>query len=81
MTVEDIPANSAIKGVRVTKVEPAARLPQRALQPGDIITEAGGKLVASKADYDGVMSQADMQRGIMLMINRNGQPTYSILKF
>lgn len=81
VTVEDIPTNSALKGVRVTEVQPGSPAAAAGLQPGDIITEAGGKLVANKAEYDAIISQVDVQRGVMLMVNRNGQTTYSILKF
>lgn len=81
VTVEDIPANSAIKGVRVTEVAPDGAAAAAGLLPGDIITEAGGKPVTGKKDYDEVMKQMDPQRGVMLMVNRDGQQTFSILKF
>lgn len=81
VTVEDIPANSALKGVRVTEVKPGSAAAVAGLVPGDIITEAAGRPISGKSDYDAIMSQVDMQRGVMLMVNRNGQSTYSILKF
>ena len=81
VTVEDIPGNSSVKGVRVTEVAPESAAAAAGLQAGDIITEAGGKAVTGKKDYDEIMGQVDPQRGVMLMVNRDGQQTFSILKF
>ena len=47
---------------------------------GDVITDLAGKPLKGKADFDTAMAGADLKRGIMLLINRDGQRTFAILK-
>ncbi len=50
------------------------------LLPGDIITEAAGKAVHSASDLATILGQADMSRGVMMMVERRNQQTFVILK-
>ncbi len=50
------------------------------LLPGDIITEAAGKAVHNAEDLATILSQADMSRGVMMMVERRNQQTFVILK-
>ena len=64
-------------GVVVTAVEPFSAA---ALEPGDIITEAGGQPILGKKDFDKAMGETGRQRGVLLLLERSGQKTFAILK-
>lgn len=80
MTLQEMPAGTPAKGVIVGDVADGTAAAAAGLQPGDIITEAGGKPIHSKADLDTVLAGADMSRGLMVFVERNGQKTFAILK-
>jgi serine protease Do len=67
-------------GVVVTSVEPLSAAAVAGLEPGDIITEAGGKRVLDKKDFDAAMRDTSDQRGILLLLERAAQKTFAILK-
>ncbi len=67
-------------GVLVTAVEPFSAAAAAGLEPGDIITEAGGKPILSKKDFDNAMAEVSQQRGILLLLERAAQKTFAILK-
>jgi hypothetical protein len=50
------------------------------MEPGDIITEAGGKPVLEKKDFEKAMAETSSQRGILLLLERAAQKTFAILK-
>lgn len=50
------------------------------LLPGDIVTEAAGKPIHSASDLSSILSQTDMSRGVMMMVDRRNQQTFVILK-
>ncbi|GAT33839.1 serine protease Do [Terrimicrobium sacchariphilum] len=50
------------------------------LLSGDIITEAAGKPVHGAGELSSILSQADMSRGVMMMVERRNQQTFVILK-
>lgn len=67
-------------GVVVTEVEPASPAAAAGLEPGDIITEAAGKPVLSKKDFENATESMGGQRGILLLLERAAQKTFAILK-
>lgn len=73
--------SKAPKGVLVTSVEPYSAAAAAGLEPGDLITEAAGKPVASKDDLDKTLAAMDQDRGILLLIQRADSSTFAILKF
>ncbi len=67
-------------GVLVTAVEPFSAAAAAGLEVGDIITEAGGKPILGKKDFDKAMAEMSRQRGVLLLLERLGQKTFAILK-
>jgi Do/DeqQ family serine protease len=67
-------------GVLVAAVEPFSAAAAAGLEPGDIITEAGGKPILGKKDFDKAMAEMSQQRGVLLLLERSGQKTFAILK-
>ena len=67
-------------GVLVTAVEPFSAAAAAGLEVGDIITEAGGKPILGKKDFDKAVSEMSRQRGVLLLLERLGQKTFAILK-
>lgn len=67
-------------GVVVTQVEPGSAAAAAGLEPGDIITEAAGKPVLDKKDFDEATKTMGGQRGILLLLEREDQKTFAILK-
>ncbi len=80
LLVEDVPAAASVHGVRVADVEPDSAAAVAGLMPDDIISEAAGKPVRSREELQAVLSEAEMSRGVMFLIERNGQKTFKILK-
>lgn len=67
-------------GVLVLEVEPSSPAAAAGLEPGDIITEAGGKPILGKKDFEKAMGETSEQRGILLLLERSAQKTFAILK-
>jgi Do/DeqQ family serine protease len=67
-------------GVVVTQVSPMSAAAAAGLERGDIITEAGGSPINSKKDFESIMEKMDNERGILLLLERDGQKTFAILK-
>ena len=67
-------------GVVVTQVETGSPAAVAGLEPGDLITEAGGRPTLSKKDLDEVLKSAGPDRGILLLLERSGNRTFAILK-
>ena len=67
-------------GVLVVEVEPSSPAAAAGLEPGDIITEAGGKPILGKKDFEKAMAETSEQRGILLLLERSAQKTFAILK-
>jgi serine protease Do len=80
LAVEDLPPQSETKGLVVRGIAQGSAAAASGLLPGDIITEAGGKPVRAKADLEAVLAEADMKRGVMVFVERQGQRTFAILK-
>jgi S1-C subfamily serine protease len=62
------------------EVRPGSPADAAGLIAGDVITEMAGKPVKGKAGFEAALAAADPARGIMLMVNREGQKTFAILK-
>lgn len=67
-------------GALVTQVAPMSPAAAAGLERGDIITEAGGRPIHSKKDFEVILESADNERGILLLLERSGQKTFAILK-
>jgi serine protease Do len=67
-------------GVVVVEVEPGSQAAVAGLEPGDLITEAGGHPVLGKNDLDEILESASQDRGILLLLERAGNRTFAILK-
>jgi serine protease Do len=80
LILEDAPPGTSAKGVMVREIVPGSAADAAGLSPGDVITEVAGKPVTGKADFDAAIAGSDLTRGIMLMIDREGQRTFAILK-
>jgi len=78
LVMQNLPAGQS--GVGVSDVIPDSAASAAGLQEGDIITEAAGKPVTSVDDFKASLSGVDLSRGVMLMVDRNGQKTFAILK-
>jgi Do/DeqQ family serine protease len=81
LILEDSPPGaSATGGVLVREIVPGSAADAAGLSAGDVITEVAGKPVNGKADFDAAIDGSDLKRGVMLMVNREGQRTFAILK-
>jgi serine protease Do len=67
-------------GVLVTQVAPLSAAAAAGVERGDIITEAGGRPVHSKKDFETTLEGMNNERGILLLLERAGQKTFAILK-
>ena len=67
-------------GVVVTQVEAGSPASVAGLEPGDLITEAGGHPVLARKDLEEVLKSADPDRGVLLLLERSGNRTFAILK-
>ncbi len=80
MTIEDAPPGTPLSGVIVREVAPGSAADAAGLLPGDVITEVAGRPLKGKSDFDAAIARADLTRGIMLLVVRDGQRTFAILK-
>jgi Do/DeqQ family serine protease len=80
LVVEDMPAGSSTQGVRVIDIAPGSAADAAGLIRGDVITEVAGKPVRGTADFDAAITGADLNRGMMLLVDRAGERTFAILK-
>jgi serine protease Do len=67
-------------GVVVTQVNPMSAAAAAGLERGDIITEAGGRPILSKKDFETILEGMDSERGMLLLLERSDQKTFAILK-
>jgi Do/DeqQ family serine protease len=70
----------ATGGVVVTNVEPGSPAAVAGIEPGDVVTEAGGRQIGGKKDLESVLASLDPGRGILLLIERGDRRTFAILK-
>jgi len=69
-----------VQGVRVEEIAPGSPAELGGLLPGDIITELGGQPVLSLKDYKDIVSSAGSDRALMVLVEREGERTFAILK-
>lgn len=67
-------------GARVQSVAPGSPAETAGLLPGDIILEAANSPIRNSSDLEKILKQADLSRGIMVIVKRDGETTYGILK-
>lgn len=67
-------------GVIVTDVSPMSAAAAAGLERGDIITEAGGRPIYNRKDFESIIDGMDKDRGVLLLIERSGQKSFAILK-
>jgi len=80
LIVEDLVPGAPVGGVKVRDIAPGSAADAAGLMPGDVITEVAGKPLKGKTDFEAAIAGADLTRGIMLMVDRDGQRTFAILK-
>jgi serine protease Do len=80
LIVEDVAPGGPVRGVKVTDIAPGSAADAAGLMPGDVITEVAGKPLKGKTDFDAAINGADLTHGMMLMVDRDGQRTFAILK-
>jgi len=67
-------------GVRVAEVVPRSPGEAAGIQKGDIIAEAAGQYVGNSEDFEKVVEDSGLDRGLMILIERSGETTFGILK-
>ncbi len=77
LAVSEIPEG---RGVKVQEVAPGSPAEMGGLISGDIITELGGRPVLSVKDYEDIVSSAGSDRALMVLVEREGERTFAILK-
>ena len=80
LLLESPPTPASVRGVQVSGVESGSPAAVAGLMPDDIITEAAGKPVNTREELEAVLADADLSRGVMFLLERNGQKTFKILK-
>ncbi|MCW5559880.1 MAG: trypsin-like peptidase domain-containing protein, partial [Verrucomicrobiae bacterium] len=73
-------AASVEGGVRVTAVAPESPGAEQELQPGDLITEVNHTSVESPAQFQSLLKEANLSKGILLQVRRNGEDLFKVLK-
>lgn len=67
-------------GVVISEVEARSPAAVAGLEPGDVITEAGGRPVLTHKDVEEALNALSPDRGILLLLERSGSRTFAILK-
>lgn len=80
LTLAPTGPEASAAGARIGAVQSGSPAETAGLQADDIVTEAGGKPVKNAAELENILKQADLSRGIMLVVVRNGETTFAILK-
>lgn len=73
-------ASTPTHGVRVENVVPDSAAAAAGVRPGDIIVEVAGDLVTTAENLEKALEKADARRGVLVLIDRDGQKTFAILK-
>jgi len=80
LTLTPTSPEAGTTGAKVGSVQAGSPAEAAGLQVDDVITEAGSKPVKNSAELENILKQADLSRGIMLVVVRNGETTFAILK-
>jgi len=70
----------ASNGVVVTRVAPDGIAAKKGISPGTIILEIRQQPVRNTADYRKLMAEADLDKGVLVLIQQNGVNKYVVLK-
>ncbi len=72
---------AGMDGLAITDVDEASEAWTKGLRPGDVITEAGQRPVASVGDFEAQIEQAleAGRRSLLLLIRRDGEPRFVAL--
>ena len=68
------------EGVVVTDVAEGSAAQQRGLQRGDVITEIDRSPVHSAEDFKAAIDKIDLEKGVLLYVQRGGTSTFVVLK-
>jgi len=78
---EDAARDASVEGgVRVTAVVPKSLAAEQELQPGDLIIEVNHASVKSPAQFQSLLQEALLSKGILLQIRRDGEDLFKVLK-
>jgi len=80
LTLGPVGPESGAAGARIASVQAGSPAEAAGLQADDVVTEAGGKPVKNSVELEKILEHADLSRGIMVVIVRNGETTFAILK-
>ena len=71
-----------VKGVLVTDVDPKGPAAEKAIRPGDVVVEVAQEQVAKAEDVANKVSKAtaDKKKSVLLLINRNGELTFTAVR-
>lgn len=67
-------------GVVVRSVRPGSMAAEAGIQPRDIITSVSGKKVTSVADFNSMVKEADLKKGVRLVVQTDGMDRFVFLK-
>jgi serine protease Do len=72
-----------VKGVAITKVDPGSPAADKGLQPGDVITLAGGKSVSTPDEVKKAVADAKHQghKAVLLEVERDGNSHFVAIPF
>lgn len=68
------------EGLVVTEVDPAGVAARSGISRGDVITEIDNEVVTNAADYRRAIKGADLKRGVMVNVARDGVNRFVLLK-
>jgi len=69
-----------VEGVMVTGVEKGSAAEEKGIRPGDVITQVGGKEVATPKQFLQAMKAADPKKGVVIIYTTRGTSRVEILK-
>ncbi|MBN8248158.1 MAG: trypsin-like peptidase domain-containing protein [Verrucomicrobia bacterium] len=73
-------ASAVEGGVVVSGVAPESLAAEQEFQPGDIITEINHAPVESLSQFQSLLREARLSKGILFQVRRDGQDTFKVLK-
>lgn len=68
------------RGVWVIEVLPGSPAEIAGIEPGDLINEMAGQSIRTLKDFSTLTKSADIENGAMILLEREGQRTFAILK-
>ncbi len=68
------------EGLIVTEVDPSGVAIRGGIRPGDVVTEIDGERVANVREYERALKDANVGRGVMVNVTRDGVKRFVLLK-